>query len=149
MYAKVIKWLSYAMMLALAVITILCVVKGMVETTAEGVERPTEWANVFLWMGYVMACIPIVVLIGVGGVLGAINNPKGLIKLLGFLVLFVVVIAVCYLIAPNAQIALSQGKMSTPLEAKIASTALYVITIALCGIILSILAGGIYRLIKK
>lgn len=148
MYSKIIKWISYTLMLAILVITILCLVKGMVEKNAIGVEQPTSWATIFLWMGYIMVIIPILVLIVLGCILGAINNPKGLIKLIGFGVLFVAVCAVCYLIAPSDLIALSQGKVSTVEEARIASTALYVICIVLGGVVVSIIAGGIYRLIK-
>ena len=147
MYAKIIKWFSYALMLAILAITIICLVNGMSVKDAEGVEGPTVWTSVFLYMAYAMAIIPIFCIVVLGAILGAKNNPKGLITLLLFAALFVGVIAVTYLLAPSSAVAGTSVKAS-PMEWKIAATSLYVILIVLGGILVSLIAGGIYRLIK-
>lgn len=147
MYAKVIKWFSYALMAAVLVITVICAVKGMSVTNAEGVEAPTQWTSLFLYTAYAMAIIPILIIVVLGSILGAKNNPKGLIALVLFAILIVAVCVVTYYLVPASPVAVSV-KDVTDAEWKLGGTALYVTYIALGGVILSLIAGGVYRLIK-
>ena len=147
MYAKIIKWFSYALMAAVLAITVICVWNGMSVKDAEGVESPTKWTSAFLYMAYAMAIIPIVCIVVLGAILGAKNNPKGLITLLLFAALFVGLIAVTFMLAPSDEVPGTSVKAS-PFEWKLAATSLYVILITLGGIVVSLIAGGIYRLIK-
>ena len=144
MYAKIIKWFSYALMAAVLAITVICVVNGMSVKDAEGVESPTKWTSVFLYMAYAMAIIPILCIVVLGAILGAKNNPKGLLTLLLFGLVFVGVIFV----APGTPVAIARGTDATAFSFKMADTALYVTYIVLGGVIAALLAGGIYRLIK-
>ena len=148
MYAKIIKWFSYALMAAVLAITVICVVNGMSVKDAEGVESPTKWTSVFLYMAYAMAIIPILCIVVLGAILGSKNNPKGLLTLLLFGLVFVGVIFVAYLMAPGTPVAIARGTDATAFSFKMADTALYVTYIVLGGVIAALLAGGVYRLIK-
>ena len=154
MYAKVIKWLSYVLMVASIVIAVVCVVKGFtVESldpaTGETIEEPSSLTSLFLGWGYTMAILPIAIIILCGTLLGLKNNPKGLLVLLCGLLAMVAVIFIAYLVSPGTPVTLAPGTEADATTFKLADTALYVTYFALAGVIISLLAGGVYRLVKR
>jgi len=154
MYAKIIKWLSYALMIASIVIAAICVVKGFViestdPLTGQVIEEPSFFTSLLLYWGYAMFLLPILIIVLCGTALGLKNNPKGLVVLACGLVAFAAVVLIAFLVAPGTAVTLAPGTEATPFTFKLADTALYVTYFALAGVILSLLAGGCYRLIKR
>lgn len=155
MYAKIIKWLCYALMIASIVIAVVCIIKGFSygvpdpENENQTIQVPTRFTSIFLYWGYAMAILPIAIIVICGTVLGVINNPKGLITLFCGLLALLAVIFVAYVIAPGKAVALSPGTEIGPHTFKLADTALYVTYFAIGCVVLSLIAGGIYRLVKR
>ena len=78
------------------------------------------------------------------------QNPKSATRSLIGLGVLVVVLLVSYALASDEPIRLASGKMmDDSFELKFSDTALYATYIAFIGVILSILFGEVYKLIKK
>lgn len=152
MYAKIIKWLCYALMIASIAIAVVCIIKGFVinevdPLTGQSVEKPSFFTDLFIKWGYLMAILPVAIIVICGTILGIKNNPKGLIVLFCGLLALIAVIVVAYMLAPGTPIA-DHPETST-FNLKLADTALYVTYFAIGGVFLSLIAGGLYRLVKR
>ena len=154
MYAKIIKWLSYTLMVASIVIAAICVVNGFATEsvdplTGQTIQEPSFFTSLLLYWGYGMFILPVLIIVLCGIALGLKNNPKGLVVLAGGLVALAAVVLLAFLIAPGTAVTLAPGTEATETTFKLADTALYVTYFALAGVVLSLLAGGCYRLIKR
>ena len=148
MYAKVIKALFWVLFVGLIILFGLCALMGLTDKNELGVQLPTIWTSLLITVSTVMVLLPIGIIIVLGIILGAMNNPKGLLKIILFALGFVVIVAATYFLASGDPVPLAHGTDATPFSFKLADTALYVIYIALGGVILSLIIGAIYRLIK-
>ena len=131
---KIFKW---AMVLLLVVSVVLLVV-GFVGGWKEGT------VDVLLGWTYIMVGLAIAAVVIVGLIIGAINNPKSLVKLGLGLVAVAIVCFIAYLIAPGDP-ALNLTTMDQPSAPmlKLTDTILYLTYFAGIVAVLSIVVGEI------
>ena len=108
-YSKIFKWLTIALIAVSVILLVLGFVKGFEANDGRGVENLLRWA-------YVMLGIAICAAIIVSAIVGFINNPKGIIKLLIGLVAIAAVCFVVYLLSkgnPAVGLTVDQPSAST------------------------------------
>ena len=131
---KIFKWA----MVALLLVSVVLLVMGFVGGWKEGnVDALLGWT-------YIMVGLAIAAVIIVGLIIGAINNPKSLVKLGLGLVAVAIVCFVAYLIAPGDP-ALNLTTMDQPSAPmlKLTDTILYLTYFAGIVAVLSIVVGEI------
>ncbi len=141
-YAKITKYISWALLIIGAAIAVLGFVLGFEENDAALVDT-------LLYFGYCMvgAAIAIIVLLGI--VLSAQNNPKGLLKTAIVIIAAAVVIGVAYVLAPGDAPVGYHGVEQTQSLLKLTDTIL-ILTYAFVGVaIVSILFGVVLNIIRK
>ena len=108
-YSKIFKWLMIALIVVSVVLLVLGFVKGFEANDGQAVENLLRW-------GYVMLGLAVVAAIIVSAIVGFINNPKSVIKLLIGLVAVAAVCFVVYLISkgnPAVGLTVDQPSAST------------------------------------
>ena len=131
-YNKIFKWA----MVLLIVVSVVLLVLGFAAGWKEGsVDTLLTWA-------YIMVGLALAAVVIVGLVVGAINDPKSLVKLGIGLVCVAVVCFLAYLIAPGAP---AMGMLQQPSAAtlKLTDTILYLTYFAGIVAILAIVVGEI------
>ncbi len=91
-YSKIFKWLMIALILVSVILLVMGFVKGFETNDGKAVENLLRW-------GYVMIGIAVCAAIIVSAIVGFINNPKSIIKLLIGLVAVAAVCFVVYLVS--------------------------------------------------
>ncbi len=129
---KIFKWA----MVALLIVSVVLLVLGFAGGWKEGnVDALLGWT-------YIMVGLALAAVVIVGLVVGAINDPKSLVKLGLGLVAVAVVCFIAYLIAPGAP---AMGMLEQPSQAtlKLTDTILYLTYFAGIVAVLSIVVGEI------
>jgi glucan phosphoethanolaminetransferase (alkaline phosphatase superfamily) len=141
-YEKIIKWLLLALFIVGAVFSFYGFAVGFDSNADAPVDN-------MLYCAYIYAGIAILaVLIGVV-VIGGINNPKTLIKLLAGIVVIAAIIAVAYVLAPGTPAVGYLGEPVSDMTLKLTDTMLN-LTYLLCGgAILSLIVGAIVSATRK
>ena len=141
-YEKIIKWVL-AILFAVGVVFSFY---GFAVGFESNGDAPVD--NM-LFCAYAYAAIAIIaVLIGVV-VIGGINNPKNLLKLLAGIVVIAVVIAAAYVLAPGTPAVGYLGEPVSDMTLKLTDTMLN-LTYLLCGgAILSLFVGAIVSATRK
>ena len=141
-YEKIIKWI----LVALFIVGIVFSVYGFIVGFESNGNAPVD--NI-LYCTYAFVAVAIVaVLFGVV-VIGGINNPKSLLKLLLGVVAIAAVIAVAYFLAPGTPAVGYLGEPVSDMTLKLTDTILN-LTYFLCGgAILSLVAGWIITATRK
>ena len=141
-YEKIIKWV----LAVLFVVGIVFSFYGFAIGFESNGDAPVD--NM-LYCAYAYAAIAILaVLIGVV-VIGGINNPKNLLKLLAGIVVIAVVIAAAYILAPGTPAVGYLGEPVSDMTLKLTDTMLN-LTYLLCGgAILSLFVGAIVSATRK
>ena len=141
-YDKIIKWILLALFIVGAVFSFYGFGVGFESNGDAPVDN-------MLFCAYAYAAIAIIaVLIGVV-VIGGINNPKNLLKLLAGIVVIAVVIAAAYILAPGTPAVGYLGEPVSDMALKLTDTMLN-LTYLLCGgAILSLIVGAIVSATRK
>ena len=141
-YEKIIKWLLLALFIVGAVFSFYGFAVGFDSNADAPVDN-------MLYCAYTYAGIAILaVLIGVV-VIGGINNPKTLVKLLAGIVVIAAIIAVAYVLAPGTPAVGYLGEPVSDMTLKLSDTMLN-LTYLLCGgAILSLIVGAIVSETRK
>ena len=141
-YDKIIKWILVALFIVGAVFSFYGFVVGFESNGNAPVDS-------ILYCAYAFAAITILaVLFGVV-VIGGINNPKSLLKLLLVLVACAVIVAGAYFLAPGTPAVGYLGEPVSDGTLKLTDTILN-LTYLLCGgAILSLIAGWVIGAIRK
>ena len=141
-YEKIIKWLLLPLFIVGAVFSFYGFAVGVDSNADAPVDN-------MLYCAYIYAGIAILaVLIGVV-VIGGINNPKTLVKLLAGIVVIAVVIAAAYVLAPGTPAVGYLGEPVSDMTLKLTDTMLN-LTYLLCGgAILSLIVGAIVSATRK
>lgn len=142
MYAKVIKWISWALFILGVVASFYGFIVGF-ETSG---NAPVD---TMLYCAYAMVAIALVAVLLGAVVISAINNPKSLLKLGIFLVAAALIIAGAYLLAPGTPAVGYLGEPVSDMTLKLTDTILN-LTYLSCGLaIISIIAGAIVTATRK
>ena len=141
-YEKVIKWILLALFLVGAVLSFYGFVVGFESDNNAPVDN-------ILYGAYGFAALTIAAVFFGVVVIGGINNPMSLVKLLIGLVVIAVVIAGAYFLAPGTPAVGYLGEPVSDATLKLTDTILN-LTYLLCGgAILSLVAGAVISALKK
>ncbi|MGM9736470.1 MAG: hypothetical protein ACI3ZL_08680 [Candidatus Cryptobacteroides sp.] len=142
MYAKVIKWIAWA----LFIVGVVASFFGFVVGFDKNGNMPVD---TMLYCAYAMVAIAILAVLLGAVVISAINNPKSLIKLGIYLVGAAVIIAGAYLLAPGTPAVGYLGEPVSDMTLKLTDTLLN-LTYLSCGLaIVSIIVGAIVTATRK
>ena len=141
-YEKIIKWV----LVALFIVGIVFSFYGFIVGFESNANAPVD--NI-LYCAYAFAAIAILaVLFGVL-VIGGINNPKSLLKLVVGLVVIAAIIGVAYVLAPGTPAVGYLGEPVSDMTLKLTDTMLN-LTYLLCGgAILSLIVGAFVSATRK
>ena len=141
-YEKIIKWLLLALFIVGAVLSFYGFAVGFDSNADAPVDN-------MLYCAYVYAGIAILAVLTGVVVIGGINNPKTLIKLLAGIVVIAAIIAVAYVLAPGTPAVGYLGEPVSDMTLKLTDTMLN-LTYLLCGgAILSLIVGAIVSATRK
>ena len=142
MYTKVVKYISWALLIIGALIGILGFIIGFDTNNAVAVD-------ILLYCGYAMAGIAVAAIVLLGIYVSAIVDPKKLLKSALILVAALVIIVVAYLVAPGADPVGYSGLPQSKTVLKMTDTIL-ILTYVFCGAtILSVVVGSIISSIRN
>ena len=141
-YEKVIKWILLALFIVGAVLSFYGFAVGFESNNNAPVDN-------ILYGAYGFAALTIAAVFFGVVVIGGINNPMSLVKLLIGLVVIAVVIAGAYFLAPGTPAVGYLGEPVSDATLKLTDTILN-LTYLLCGgAILSLVAGAVISALKK
>ena len=141
-YEKVIKWILLALFLVGAVLSFYGFVVGFESDNNAPVDN-------ILYGAYGFAALTIAAVFFGVVVIGGINNPMSLVKLLVGLVIVGVIVAGAYFLAPGSAPVGYLGEPVSDLTLKLTDTIMN-LTYLLCGgAILSLVAGAVISALKK
>lgn len=136
MYSKIVKYISWALLIIGAVIGILGFIIGFDTNNAVAVDT-------LLYCGYAMAGIAVAAIIGLGIYVSATVDAKKLIKSAVILIAALAVIIVAYVLAPGADPVGYSGLPQSKSVLKLTDTIL-ILTYVFCGAtVLSVIVGAI------
>ena len=136
MYSKIVKYISWALLIIGAVIGILGFIIGFDTNNAVAVDT-------LLYCGYAMAGIAVAAIIGLGIYVSATVDAKKLIKSTVILIAALAVIIVAYVLAPGADPVGYSGLPQSKSVLKLTDTIL-ILTYVFCGAtVLSVIVGAI------
>lgn len=142
MYSKIIKYISWALLLAGVGVGVLGFIIGFTANDAVAVDALLYWA-------YAMVGIALAAIILIGIYVGAVTNPKGLLKS-GLVVLGAVVLtAVAYLLAPGTAAIGYNGAPVTETTLKLTDTVLNLTYLSCGAAVLAIIVGSIASATRK
>ena len=143
MYAKVIKYLMWVLLLVSVAVSVYGFAVGFESNDAQPVDVIFYWAYALVGIAVVSAVI-------VSVVINAINNPKSLIKLGIVLLAAVVVIGGAYLLAPGSPaVGLVSAELPSASTLKLTDTILNLTYLACGATVLSVVVGEIVALFRK
>ncbi len=142
MYAKIAKWTSWVLIIISVVILIWGAATGFESNSGIAVDIMLRWGYILL-----IAAIALVVILGI--VLTALNNPKGLLKTgLGLLVVAVIAL-IAYATASGSPLVAYIGEQPDHSTLKLTDTLLN-LTYLLGGCaIVSIILGEVISTVRK
>ena len=141
-YEKIIKWVLAVLFVVGAVFSFYGFGVGFESNGNAPVDNILYCAYAFL------AVTIIAVLFGVV-VIGGINNPKSLLKLLAGVVAIVAIVAVAYVLAPGTPAVGYMGEPVSDGTLKLTDTILNLTYFLSAGAILSLVAGWVIGAIRK
>lgn len=142
MYSKIVKYISWALLIIGALIGVLGFIIGFGTNNAVAVD-------ILLYCGYAMAGIAVAAIVLLGIYVSAIVDPKKLLKSALILVAALVIIVVAYLVAPGADPVGYSGLPQSKTVLKMTDTIL-ILTYVFCGAtILSVVVGSIISSIRN
>lgn len=143
MYAKVIKYLMWVLLLVSVAVSIYGFAVGFESNDAQPVDVVLYWA-------YALVGIAVVSAVLVSVIINALNNPKSLIRLGIVLLAAAVVIGGAYLLAPGSPaVGLVSAELPSAGTLKLTDTILNLTYLA-CGVaVLSVVVGEIVALFRK
>lgn len=142
MYAKVIKYISWALLIISVVIAVWGFVTGFETNDAVAVDTLLYWAYAMVAVG-----IASIVLFGIG--ITAVNDPKSLIKLGVGVLALLVIIAIAYFLAPGTPAVGLVGDQPADSTLKLTDTILNVTYFAFGCAIISILIGVVVNAVRS
>ena len=135
-YSKIVKYISWALLIIGAVIGVLGFIIGFGTNDAVAVDT-------LLYCGYAMAGIAVLAIVGLGIYVSATVDAKKLIKSAVILILALAIIIVAYLVAPGADPVGYSGLPQSKSVLKLTDTIL-ILTYVFCGAtVLSVIVGAI------
>ena len=141
-YDKIIKWLLLALFIVGAVFSFYGFAVGFDSNADAPVDN-------MLYCAYIYAGIAILAVLTGVVVIGGINNPKTLLKLLGGLVVVAAVIAGAYFLAPGTPAVGYLGEPVSDMTLKLTDTMLN-LTYLLCGgAVVALFVGAVVSAIRK
>ena len=141
-YEKIIKWV----LAALFAVGVVFSFYGFAVGFESNADAPVD--NM-LYCAYIYAGIAILAVLTGVVVIGGINNPKTLLKLLAGIVVIAAIIAVAYVLAPGTPAVGYLGEPVSDMTLKLTDTMLN-LTYLLCGgAILSLIVGAIVSATRK
>ena len=141
-YAKIIKWI-------LAVLFVVGVVFSFYGFAVGFESNGNAPVDNMLYCAYAFALITIAAVVFGVVVIGGINNPKSLLKLLAGLVAIVAVVAVAYVLAPGTPAVGYLGEPVSDGTLKLTDTMLNLTYFLFGGALLALVAGWIIGAIRK
>lgn len=142
MYSKIIKFTSWALLIAGIVIGCLGFIIGFGTNDALAVDILLYWA-------YVMVGLTLAAIIVVGIIIGALTNPKGLLKT-GIVVLCcAVIVAVAYFLAPGSEAVGYVGPQPDSQTLKFTDTVLNLTYLSCAAAVAAIVVGAIVGTVRK
>ena len=141
-YAKIIKWI-------LAVLFVVGIVFSFYGFLVGFESNGNAPVDNMLYCAYAFALITIAAVVFGVVVIGGINNPKSLLKLLAGLVAIVAVVAVAYVLAPGTPAVGYLGEPVSDGTLKLTDTMLNLTYFLFGGALLALVAGWIIGAIRK
>ena len=141
-YAKIIKWI-------LAVLFVVGIVFSFYGFLVGFESNGNAPVDNMLYCAYAFALITIAAVVFGVVVIGGINNPKSLLKLLAGLVVIVAVVAVAYVLAPGTPAVGYLGEPVSDSTLKLTDTMLNLTYFLFGGALLALVAGWIIGAIRK
>ena len=141
-YEKIIKWV----LVALFIVGIVFSFYGFLVGFESNANAPVD--NI-LYCAYAFALVTILAVVFGVVVIGGINNPKSLLKLLLGLVVIAAVIAVAYVLAPGTPAVGYLGEPVSDGTLKLVDTVLNLTYFLFGGALLALVAGWIIGAIRK
>ena len=141
-YAKIIKWI-------LAVLFVVGIVFSFYGFLVGFETNGNAPVDNMLYCAYAFALITVAAVVFGVVVIGGINNPKSLLKLLAGLVAIVAVVAVAYVLAPGTP---AVGYLGDPVSdgtLKLTDTMLNLTYFLFGGALLALVAGWVIGAIRK
>ena len=141
-YDKIIKWLLLALFIVGAVFSFYGFAVGFESNADAPVDN-------MLYCAYIYAGIAILAVVTGVVVIGGINNPKTLLKLLAGIVVIAAIIAVAYVLAPGPPAVGYLGEPVSDMTLKLTDTMLN-LTYLLCGgAVVALFVGAVVSAIRK
>ena len=141
-YAKIIKWI-------LAVLFVVGIVFSFYGFLVGFESNGNAPVDNMLYCAYAFALITIAAVVFGVVVIGGINNPKSLLKLLAGLVAIAAVIAVAYVLAPGTPAVGYLGDPVADSTLKLTDTMLNLTYFLFGGALLALVAGWVIGAIRK
>ena len=141
-YAKIIKWI-------LAVLFVVGIVFSFYGFLVGFESNGNAPVDNMLYCAYAFALITVAAVVFGVVVIGGINNPKSLLKLLAGLVAIVAVVAVAYVLAPGTPAVGYLGEPVSDSTLKLTDTMLNLTYFLFGGALLALVAGWIIGAIRK
>ena len=141
-YAKIIKWI-------LAVLFVVGIVFSFYGFLVGFESNGNAPVDNMLYCAYAFALITVAAVVFGVVVIGGINNPKSLLKLLAGLVAIVAVVAVAYVLAPGTPAVGYLGEPVSDGTLKLTDTMLNLTYFLFGGALLALVAGWIIGAIRK
>lgn len=142
MYSKIIKYISWALLLVGVAVGVLGFIVGFTENDAMAVDVLLYWA-------YAMVGIALGAIVLIGIYVGATTNPKGLMKSGLVLLGACAIIAIAYLIAPGTEAVGYNGAPVTGMTLKLTDTVLNLTYLSCGAAVLAIIVGSIVSATRK
>ena len=141
-YAKIIKWI-------LAVLFVVGIVFSFYGFLVGFESNGNAPVDNMLYCAYAFALITVAAVVFGVVVIGGINNPKSLLKLLAGLVAIVAVVAVAYVLAPGTPAVGYLGDPVSDNTLKLTDTMLNLTYFLFGGALLALVAGWVIGAIRK
>ena len=141
-YAKIIKWI-------LAVLFVVGIVFSFYGFLVGFESNGNAPVDNMLYCAYAFALITIAAVVFGVVVIGGINNPKSLLKLLAGLLAIVAVVAVAYVLAPGTPAVGSLGDPVSDGTLKLTDTMLNLTYFLFGGALLALVAGWVIGATRK
>ena len=142
MYTKIVKYISWALLIVGVVIGVLGFIIGFNTNDAVAVDTLLYWA-------YVMVGLAIGSIVLVGIIVGAMTNPKGLVKTGIVVLVAAVIVAGAYILAPGTEPVGYNGVPETAGWLKLTDTMLNLTYLSCAAAVLSVIVGSIVSAVRK
>ena len=142
MYTKIVKYISWALLIVGVVLGVLGFIFGFNTNDAVAVDTLLYWA-------YVMVGLAVGSIVLVGIIVGAMTNPKGLVKTGIVVLVAAVIVAGAYFLAPGPEPVGYNGVPETAGWLKLTDTMLNLTYLSCAAAVLSVIVGSIVSAVRK